>query len=183
MRSFVFFSLLFLILVQSTSAQKFFSKNAQLSFAAGTPLEKIDAVNKSGTVVLDITTGKIESAVLVNGFQFDRALMQEHFNENYMESAKFPKATFKGTMDPKSASQLTKDGKYAIKVSGDMTMHGTTKPVTTTVNFVVQQGKIKATTSFNVVLDDFNIDIPSLVKDKVAKETKVQVDTELQPLK
>ena len=109
--------------------------------------------------------------------------MQEHFNENYMESAKFPKAMFKGNNGPEKCLQLTKDGKYSIKVSGDMTMHGATKPMTTTVNFVVQQGKIKATTAFNVVLDDFNINIPSLVKDKVAKETKVQVDADLQPLK
>lgn len=167
----------------SLQAQKYFSKNAKVSFAAGTPVENIDAVNKSGTVIIDLASGKIESAVLVTGFQFDRALMQEHFNENYIESAKYPKAIFKGSMDTKQAAQLAKDGKYTIKVTGDLTMHGVTKPMATNVDFVVNQGKIKAVAVFNAVLEDFKIAIPSLVKDKISKQAKIQVDVDFQPLK
>ncbi|MEZ4910966.1 MAG: YceI family protein [Saprospiraceae bacterium] len=167
----------------SLQAQKYFSKNAKVSFEAGTPIEDIDAVNKSGTVIIDLASGKIESAVLVTGFQFERALMQEHFNENYMESSKFPKAVFKGNMDTKQASLLTNNGIYSIKVTGELTMHGVTKPISTTLDFTVNSGKIKASTVFNAVLEDYKIDIPGIVKDKISKQAKVKVEVDLQPLK
>ncbi|MFN7118493.1 MAG: YceI family protein, partial [Saprospiraceae bacterium] len=74
---------------------KYYSKTAQVSFNASTPVEDIDAQTNTGTIVLDTQTGKLESSVLIKAFQFKRALMQEHFNENYLESSKFPKAIFR----------------------------------------------------------------------------------------
>ena len=96
------------------SAQKYFTKTGQISFNANTSIEKIEAINKSASCVMDVETGKIEFGVLVKGFQFEKALMQEHFNENYLESSKFPKATFKGQIDNYKKIDTTKDIKVQI---------------------------------------------------------------------
>ena len=90
--------LLTVLLVSSTfvSAQQYLTREARLNFDAGSPLEDIEAFTESGSAVYDATTGKIGVQVLMTSFQFKRALMQEHFNENYVESEKFPKASFKG---------------------------------------------------------------------------------------
>ena len=91
----IYILILLLSHVTMVSGQKYFTKTGQISFNANTSIEKIEAINKSASCVMDVETGKIEFGVLVKGFQFEKALMQEHFNENYLESSKFPKATFK----------------------------------------------------------------------------------------
>jgi polyisoprenoid-binding protein YceI len=176
-----------LCFVLSASAQKFYTKDAKVNFDATstTSPEKIAAVNPKGTLVFDAATGKIEAAILVKGFHFDQALMEEHFNENYMESNKFAKATFAGdVVDFKTAINLTKDGDYTATVKGKLTMHGVTKDVETKGIFTVKGGKITATkASFKTVLADYKIAIPSLVKDKVAKEAKIDISGTMQLLK
>ena len=93
----VFFAIIFMVSInQVSTAQKYFSKTGQIYFVSDTPMEKIEATNKSSNCVLDMASGKLEFGVLIKGFQFEKALMQEHFNENYMESNKFPKSIFKG---------------------------------------------------------------------------------------
>ena len=109
--------------------------------------------------------------------------MQEHFNENYMESDKFPKAVFKGQIDNYSKLDISKNGKVTVKVSGDLTMHGVTKKVTTDAMVSINNGKIIADANFNVLLADFNIKIPALVKDQIAKSLKIKVACTLEPLK
>ena len=99
MRKFFFGFYIFFMVVNVISGQKYFTKTGHISFYSDTPLEKIEGHNKSSNCVLDVATGKLEVATLVKGFQFEKALMQEHFNENYMESDKFPKAVFKGQID------------------------------------------------------------------------------------
>ena len=165
------------------SAQKYFTKTGHISFYSDTPLEKIEGHNKSSNCVLDVATGKLEVATLVKGFQFEKALMQEHFNENYMESDKFPKAVFKGQIDNYSKLDISKNGKVTVKVSGDLTMHGVTKKVTTDAVVSINNGKIIADANFNVLLADFNIKIPALVKDQIAKSLKIKVACTLEPLK
>lgn len=165
------------------SGQKYFTKTGHVSFYSDTPLEKIEAQNKSSNCVLDLATGKLEFAVLIKGFQFEKALMQEHFNENYLESTKFPKAIFKGTISNIKEVQFLKDGKYKGNFEGKITIHGVTKSVDNVVNFRVSGGKITADTDFNLTVGDFDISIPSLVSDKVAKTAKVTIQVELQELK
>lgn len=165
-------------------AQKYFTRDARVYFDAtskNSP-ERVEATHKSGTMVIDMATGKLEASVLMKGFLFQKALMQEHFNENYVESTKFPKATFKGTIDDLSKLNLAKDGTYAVPVSGEMTMHGVTKPMKTTANFTVKGGAITATTTFVAALADYGISIPSLVADKLGKEAKVTVTGTLSKL-
>ncbi len=165
------------------SGQKYFTKTGHVSFYSDTPLEKIEAQNKSSNCVLDLATGKLEFAVLIKGFQFEKALMQEHFNENYLESNKFPKATFKGQIDNYTKIDVTKNGKSTVKVSGDLTLHGVTKKLTTEAMVEVKGGKIDADATFNIIVADYNIAIPSLVKDQISKSVKVKVDATLEVLK
>ena len=164
-------------------SQKYFTKTAVITFESKTPMENIEAVNKSGTCVADMASGNVEFAVLVKGFQFEKALMQEHFNENYMESTKFPKATFKGKLNGAEKIDRTKNGKHNVKASGQMTVHGVTKPQTVDVVLEVKDGKIIASSNFSIAVADYNIAIPSLVKDNIAKIVNVKVNANLEPLK
>lgn len=165
------------------NAQKIFTKTANVSFNASSPLEPIEGTTRTASTVIDLTNGNMEFAVLVKSFLFPQALMQEHFNENYMESNKFPKATFKGKIENLKDINFTKDGTYKAKVSGNLEMHGITKPVSTTADFVIKGGKIKATSNFSVTIADYGIAIPSAVKDKIAKTAKISIVAEYQPLK
>jgi hypothetical protein len=103
--------LMVMILTNIANGQKYFTKTGTISFFSETPMEKIEAQTKSANCVLDASTGKLEFAVLIKSFQFEKALMQEHFNENYMESTKFPKSTFKGQLDNFSSIDLSKKSK------------------------------------------------------------------------
>jgi polyisoprenoid-binding protein YceI len=181
------FSIFALSCVLNLSAQKFFTKDAKVNFDAtsATSPEKIAAVNPKGTVIVDAATGKMEAAILIKGFHFEQALMEEHFNENYMESNKFQKATFAGDIvDFKKSVNLAKDGDYTATVKGKLTMHGITKDVETKGVFTVKGDKITAAkASFKAPLADYKIDIPSVVKDKIAKEAKIDIAATMQQLK
>lgn len=183
MRKLMFALFLLTITASATAQGKYYSKNAAVDFSASTPLEDIEAKSSSGVVILDAETGRIESSVLVKSFQFARALMQEHFNENYLESSKYPKATFKGEITNLSAVNFKKDGTYKVKVKGTMDMHGVQKEMTTDGTLTIAGGKVtKASSEFIVTVADYEIKIPSVVADKIAKEVKVNVSSELQPL-
>ena len=178
--------ILFILSFQAIQAQdKFFTKTGKISFNATAPAspEKIEGVNKAVTCVIDIKTGNMQFAVLMKGFEFERALMEEHFNENYVESSKFPKTEFKGSVSNNATVNYTKDGVYPVKVKGKLTMHGETKEVETDGKITIKGGKINATASFSVAFADYKIAIPSLVSDKIAKKANIEVDCSLEPLK
>lgn len=176
----------FAVTVTQLQAQdKFFTKSGKVKFDAtekNSP-ENIDAINNSVTCVLDTKTGNFQFAVLMKGFEFDRALMMEHFNENYMESDKFPKAEFRGVIVNNNPGNYQKNGVYDIVVKGKMTMHGETKDIETNGKITVQNGNLQAIADFPVALADYKIAIPTLVADKVAKIAAVKVDCSLAPLK
>lgn len=180
------FYILAAVLVNTIQAQdKFFTKSGKISFDATVPKspENIDGVNKTATCVLDTKTGNIQFAMLMKGFEFERALMQEHFNENYVESNKFPKADFKGILTDLAAVNFGKEGSYAVKVKGKLTMHGQTKDMEAEGKLIVKGGKIQVLSAFQAALSDYGIEIPQLVADKVAKAAKINVDCLLDPLK
>lgn len=185
MKNYLLLATAVLLFNLSTSAQKYFTKTGKISFDATTSSspEKIEGVNKTSTCVLDVKTGAMQFAVLMKGFLFERALMEEHFNENYVESNKFPKAEFKGAISNNDAVNYSKDGTYNVTVKGKLTMHGVTKDVETPGKLVVQGGKILAAATFNALLADYNVSIPGLVADKVAKTAKIGVDCTLELLK
>lgn len=171
------------ILTGSLQAQsKYFTRNGNISFFSDGSSEKIEAYNHKVSCVIDAATGQLEFGVLMQAFEFEKALMQEHFNENYVESEQFPKATFKGTIADNGAVKYTKDGSYKVTVSGKLTLHGVTKDVTTKGTIAVKGSKVSALAEFKILLADYKIEIPSLVKDKVAKDVRILVDVQLDPL-
>jgi len=173
-----------LISAPSLIAQdKYFTKSGRINFVSKASLENIDGNNKAVTCVLDTKTGNVQFAVLMKSFEFEKALMQEHFNENYVESHKYPKAEFKGQVINNSEINYTKDGVYTANVKGMLTMHGETKEVETVGNVVVKSGKLQADAEFNIFLSDFKIEIPQMVKDNVSNSVKIIVDCSLEPLK
>ena len=170
-----------MLAVSSLEAQKFFTRNGVISFNSDTPVEKIKAFNSSATSVIDTESGKMEFAVLIKGFQFPNALMQQHFNDNYLESDKFPKAVFKGQIDDPSQVNFSKAGTYTAKVSGELTIHGITQPKVVEATFVVEDGSIEGTSQFGVEVADHKIDIPIKVKDNIAKTITVKAEMKYKP--
>ncbi|HRH65098.1 MAG TPA: YceI family protein [Bacteroidia bacterium] len=165
---------------------RFFTKTGKITFDATSPSspDKIYASNEKATSVIDASNGAMEFALLMKAFSFEKALMQEHFNENYVESDKYPKAVFKGSVTNIKDVNLQKDGSYPVKIKGNMTMHGVTKEVTADGKLVVKAGNIvSGVSNFSILLSDFNVGIPSLVKDKVSPEAKITVDISYDPLK
>lgn len=162
---------------------RYFTKTGKINFSSKAPMEDIEGKNKTVTAVLDTKSGAMQFAVLMKGFEFEKQLMQQHFNENYVESDKYPRSEFKGTIINNSEINYTKDGTYTAKVRGKLTLHGVTNDVETTGTIKVNGGEIDALSGFNVLLSDYKIKIPSIVKDKVSNSIKIMVDCSLEPLK
>jgi polyisoprenoid-binding protein YceI len=171
-----------MVISSNIQAQKYFTREGKVSFFSEAPLEKIEALNNTATSVMDISTGKIEFAILIKAFQFEKSLMQEHFNENYMESGKYPKATFKGSVTNYETINLSKDGEYAVNVKGDLTIHGETKPIEAPGKILIKDGQISANSSFEVTVADFKIEIPSIVRDNIAKTVRIDISVKYQEL-
>ena len=175
-RSILFFILIMGLAANAIAQNRYFTKTGTISFTAGTALEDIDALNKSATSVFDTSTGQIEFAVLIKGFEFKRGLMQEHFNENYMESEKFPKSTFKGKFADVSKINFQKDGIYPTIVKGILEIHHVKKEVEMPGTIKIEGGVISSTSSFKVQVADYDIRIPGPVKDKISPTVDVKVD-------
>lgn len=167
----------------SFAQEQFFTKTAKITFTSKAPLEDIEAVNKTTAALLNTTTGALQFSVLLKGFQFPKALMQEHFNDSYVESDRYPSANFKGTITNNSAITYTKNGTYTARVKGLLTLHGVTKPVQTSGILTIAGNQMEATANFRILLSDFNIKIPPAVKEKVSNSVSIAVDARLEPLK
>lgn len=163
-----------LILVFSgVQAQKYFTRTGSITFFSSTPIEDIEAVNKTVTAVFDAKTGDIQFSATMKAFQFEKALMQEHFNENYVESDQFPKSTFKGKIINISDIDFSKNGEYKAEIEGSLTIHGTTKQIKATSIFTVKDGKVIGKSVIKVNPEDYKIEIPGVVREKIAKELEV----------
>ncbi len=162
---------------------KYFTRNGHISFFSKTPVENITADNKQVASILDATSGELVFSVLMKSFQFPKALMQEHFNESYIESDKYPKSTFKGKIQNIQAIDFTKEGVYAVDVTGDLTIHGVTKPVKAGGTLEVKDNNLYAKSLFTVAVADYNIQIPKIVQDNIAKNIDIQVDLVYEPMK
>ena len=176
MKNVLRFAILILMLSSSAFAQKYITKNGKIDFYSDAPMEKIEGKNNQVKAALDATKGDIVFQVLITSFEFKQALMQEHFNENYMESPKFPNSTFKGKISNLKDINFSKNGRYNAVIEGDLTIHGTTKKVKQSGTIEVKAGKIIAFCKFNLVVKDYNINIPSAVAGKIAEQVQVTVD-------
>lgn len=167
---------------QLASAQKYMTRTGKVSFFSSTKIENIEAFNNESSAVLDSKTGDMVFAIPIKSFKFEKALMQEHFNENYMESSKFPKSDFKGKIDNLSAVNFKKDGTYNVTVSGNLTMHGVTKAVKTTGTIKIAGATVTLNSKFNVAPADYGIKVPSMAADKIAKSIEVTVASVLKQI-
>lgn len=176
--------LLFFLLfsIHVANAQKYMTKNGFIGFASHTSMEEIKGDNNQVASVLDIKTGELVFQVLMKSFHFDRALLEEHFNENYVESDKFPKSSFTGKITNLSTVDFAKKGIYPVAVDGELTIHGIVKKISSKGTLEVLDGGINASSKFNINPEDYGIAIPSLVREKISKDLEVTVTMKFAPL-
>ncbi len=161
----------------SYAQEKYLTKNGHTSFFSSSPIEDIEADNNQVLSIIDTKTGKIAISILMKSFMFEKALMQEHFNENYVESDKYPKATFKGEILDFATLENTSE----VIIKGNLTIHGVTKSLETKAKIKKTEDHIFLEGSFPVKVADFNIEIPSVVVNNIAKTIKVSFNFDHKP--
>ncbi|NIJ55552.1 YceI family protein [Dyadobacter arcticus] len=159
----------------------FSTSTGNTRFLSVTPLENVDATNNKCQAILNTANSQLAIRMNMRDFDFPNKLMQEHFNENYIESAKYPTATFSGKID--KALDYTKDGQYDVSATGKFTVHGVTKDKTIAGKVKVEGGKITITSDFEVPLTDHKIDVPEVVFVKIAQVITVKAQYVLVPKK
>ncbi|WP_299672273.1 YceI family protein [uncultured Polaribacter sp.] len=164
----------------SNSQERFLTKNGTISFFSTSPMENIEAKNNQVLSIVDAANGQMAISILMKSFMFEKALMQEHFNENYVESDRYPKATFKGDLLNFDAIG---DSKTKTQVKGNLTIHGKTKEITIEATTLKTADSILMTGEFFVELADFGIEIPAVVKNNIAKKIKVNFNFNHKPYK
>lgn len=155
-------------------AQLYSTRSGFIGFYSKTPLEDVRGENNQVYAVIDAGKKNLAFAALLKGFIFPKELMQEHFNENYVESDKYPKATFAGAFT--GDVPLDKDGVYKVTIKGGLTLHNVTRTIETPATLEVRAGHLLGVAEFKVKPEDFNIGIPSIVRDKIDKEITVKVN-------
>ena len=159
----------------------YIAQGAKVSFFSTTPVEDIDASSQSMTSVLNITNGEIAFTVPVSTLKFKKALMEEHFNEKYIESEKYPQASFKGKIN--ETIDWTKEGTYEISSTGVFNIHGVDKPHIDKGKAVIKDGKITITSAFKVAIRDHNITVPKIVTANIAEIIDVKISADYVPYK
>ncbi len=182
---YIFFIFIFCAFIGSNlgAQKKFFTRTGKVVFFSKAPLEDIKAINKQASCVYDAATNKIVAKVLIKAFEFDKALMQKHFNENYLESDKYPKASFKGKIKDAENLNFNEDWNKSLEFEGDLTIHGITKSIKSPFEISMKNGQMKISCNFYVALKDYEIKIPSTVINNVAETVKINVDLEMYELK
>lgn len=170
----IFLFIVFTLISCSLQAQQILvCNNAKASFFSSTIVEDIEGKSAVGGSVIDTKSGNIIFKVRNSSFQFKKKLMQEHFNENYIESDKYPESEFKGTI--KDPIDLTVDGTYKATIEGNLNVHGVTKAYKTLADLTVSKGALIAKAVFKVKLADHGIEIPTLVFKNIAEYVEVRV--------
>lgn len=164
--------------INSTYAQKKVTRSGQVTFTSKTPIEEIYAKNSQAASIFLVDQKTVAFNVLLRSFKFDKALMEEHFNEKYVHSDKYPAAKFKGTL-PETIDLTKAETHKDVPIDGTMHFHGVDKPIKVLADIDVKEdGSIDFKSDFKLNLDDYKIEIPSLVKDKIAPEIVVNVATQ-----
>jgi len=162
---------------------KFMTKTGHLTFFSASIMEDIEARNDKVAAVFDMNGGQIAFSVPIREFQFKRTLMQEHFNENYMESDKFPRATFTGqVLDAAQVLKLLGAGAQTVEVEGNLTIHGVTRKVVVAGTLQHRDGQMILVAYFNVAPADYAVDVPLLVREHIAKSVSVRLNVACDPV-
>ncbi len=179
----IFFTILLSSMAVSLFAQYYATKTGHISFKSETPIETIEANNYQVNTTLNTETGDFVFSVLIKAFEFEKILMQKHFNDNYMESDTYPKSTFIGKIKDIDSVDFTTPGDYDVDVSGDLTIHGVTKTVGVKGKVSVSESKqINATSSFSIRLEDYNIKRPKSVIKNISEIIYINVDVTLKKI-
>ena len=181
MRHIILLTLLLLTFLPA-NAQRYITKNGYIGFFSHTPLEDIKADNNQVASILDTSTGDIVFQVLIRSFHFEKALMEEHFNENYMDSEKYPRGNFTGKITNISDIDFKKQGSYNVTVEGELTIKDVTKKVNAKGTIEVLPDGISANSKFNLAPEDYNIAIPGVVREKIAKDLELTVTMKYAPM-
>lgn len=171
--------------IGSAAAQgKYLTRTGEIYFKSNGEIDDgVEATNSQVACVLDGSNGQVAFQVLIKAFKFKKALMEEHFNENYMESDQFPKATFAGNVTDFSSIDLKKPGSHDVMVKGKLTIHGITNEVSQSGKLMINEaGEIRMTTHMLIPCADYDIAIPAVVADKIAKEIDVDINVLLKPV-
>ncbi len=164
----------------ATNAQNvLISKSAEITFFSEAPVENISAKNNSVNSILNTVTNDIAFIVSIRGFKFEKELMEEHFNEKYLESDKYPQATFKGKIQ--DSIDWKKDGVYPVSATGTLSMHGVDKTVTEKGNIEIKGKEAHLSGSMTIAISDFKISIPKLLFQNIADTIKVEYKTDYIP--
>ncbi|MHB1178847.1 MAG: YceI family protein [Daejeonella sp.] len=174
----MFTRLLIFLIITSVSEKRaekaiFLTKSADISLFSKAPIENIEAVSKSGYGVINADNGEIQFGVSIRSFKFRKSLMQEHFNENYMESDKYPVAKFKGKIN--TPIDISKNGEYQVTVTGDLEVHGVTKKRTLAGVIKILNGKLEINSVFDVKCQDHDVKIPALVFRNIAETIQISM--------
>ncbi|MBK6834524.1 MAG: YceI family protein [Bacteroidetes bacterium] len=167
----------------ASKAQIYMAKTSEITFFSEARLENIDAKNTTGKPVMDAKSGRFSVKVSMKGFKFKSGLMEEHFNETYVESDKFPYAVFEGKIKDNDKIDYTKDGVYDVVVEGKMTMHGETKDVTVTGKLTIKGTQILIDSKFKIKLADYKVIVPSGKLANIAETVDVTIKSTLDPFK
>jgi hypothetical protein len=159
-------------------AQQYYSKKGQVSFFSEAPIENIEAVNKDLSAIVDSQSGGFAFRLKIQDFTFPSSLMQEHFNESYLESDKYPLSTFTGSIA--DISKLDLSSRQTLTVKGSLSIHGITQETEMVAYAQIINGELHISSTFDVVLEDYDIDIPKIMMYKIAEVIKVAVDIKLQ---
>jgi len=155
------------------------SKTSEVSFYSKAPIEDIYAVNKASEFVINTANYEVEVEIPSHGFSFKKPLMQDHFNENFMESDKYPKSYFKGKIQ--DSVDFSKEGNFKVKVMGKMTIHGVERDKTLEGTITIKGQEISIHSEFNIHLKDFNVKIPKIYTKNIAEDVLVMVNATLIP--
>lgn len=181
MRRILLISISILLISASAFGQKYFTRNGEIRFFSATPLENIEAINSQASCIVDIGKGEVVAKVLMEAFQFEKALMQEHFNENYVESDKYPSASLKAQIKNIDKINFESTASQAIILSGELTIHNVTQQITVEGTFTSGNEALNTEAKFIINPEDYDIKIPKAVRDNIAKEIEVTVKFDLKP--
>lgn len=178
------YTILVLFLVTGLNAQdRYLTRNGEVKFFSSAPMEDIEAHTNKALSIVDLSKGQIAVDILIKSFEFEKKLMQEHFNENYMESDKHPKAKFSGTFEVSESLKQMREGEYELEVIGDLTIHGVKKQMSTTATLRVNMGKLSGEVVFMANVKEFGIKIPKVVVKNIADEVEITGAFEYEPYK
>ena len=171
-----------LVTILSSGQEKYLTNTGHISFYSHTAIEDITANNDRVAAVIDSQNGEVAVIVTMNEFQFEKRLMQEHFNENYVESETYPKATFNGRIINNTEVDYRRNGTYDVVVEGTMTLHGVTREVSATGAIEVTAEGIVATTEFLLNPENYGIKIPRLVRKNIAENMEITAELVCKPI-